>query len=229
MNNVILNVSTGGYIRGAERLRNTLLGIGEFKGDLLFFTDESQINAPKHLENPYAFKTYAFNYAINLGYKKILWLDSSVYAIKQISKAWEIIEQKGFIMQYAGHNCGTWSNDNCLEYFGIDRNQAMEMPMYGNAGLLGLDMEKDICNIFLDKWHKSALDGIFKGSWNNNNNTESNDTRCKGHRHDMSAGSIIANQLGMNNEFLSTLEILQYASPEEAPINESIIFKAQGI
>ena len=43
----------------------------------------------------------------------------------------------------------------------------------------------------------------------------------------MTCGSIIANQLGM--KYHSGNTILQYAAPEDEPINETIVFKAQGI
>jgi len=223
---VILNLATGNYIVGQNRLRQTLSGF--YDGDLLFFTEESQFNSPTHKENPYAFKTYAFQHAINLGYKKILWLDASIYAIKNISPVWEIIEKKGYIMQEAGWNCGQWSNDKSLEYFGIERDYAMKMPMYGNAGLLGLNVEKELPKLFFDRWHKASKDGVFKGAWNNTNNSESNDIRCLGHRHDMSTGSIIANLLGM--DFISSSEIMQYGSaPFESVLNDTICLKAYGI
>lgn len=223
---VILNLATGNYIVGQNRLRQTLSGF--YDGDLLFFTEESQFNSPTHKENPYAFKTYAFQHAINLGYKKILWLDASIYAIKDITPVWDMIENKGYIMQEAGWNCGQWSNDRSLEYFGIEREYAMKMPMYGNAGLLGLNIEKELPKIFFERWHKASQDGIFKGAWNNSNNSESNDIRCLGHRHDMSTGSIIANLLGM--EYIRSTEIMEYGSaPFQKPMNDSIVLKAYGI
>jgi hypothetical protein len=223
---VIINVSTGNYIVGQERLRSTLSGY--YDGDILFFTEENQIDSPTHKENPYAFKTYAFQHALDLGYKKILWLDASIYAIKDISSVWNMIEEKGYIMQYAGWNCGQWSNDRSLEYFGLERDYSMNMPMYGNAGLLGLNFEKELPKLFFEKWHKASQDGIFMGAWNNNDNSESNDVRCLGHRHDMSVGSIIANLLGMS--YINSDEVLQYGSaPFEEPMNDSICLKAYGI
>lgn len=228
MNNLIINVSTSVYAKGCERLRNSLLENG-FNGDLLFFNEEIQVNAPFHVINPYAFKTYTFQYALSLGYTKILWLDASVYAIKNIDRVWEILDDIGYLMQNAGHFIGNWTNDACLQYFGLNREDAMQMYMYGNAGLLGLNFERQICKDFIEQWHQSAIDGVFKGDWNNKNHSESQDDRCFGHRHDMSAGSIIAHKLGMNENFFSTHEILEYAPPHTEPMNDTIIFKAQGM
>ena len=223
---VIINLATGNYIVGQDRLRSTLSGF--YDGDILFFTDESQFSSPTHKENPYAFKTYAFQHALNLGYKKILWLDASIYAIKDITPVWDIIEKNGYIMQEAGWNCGQWSNDKSLEYFGLTRDDAMKMPMYGNAGLLGLDFNKELPKIFFERWHKASQDGIFKGAWSNNAKTESNDILCLGHRHDMSVGSIIANLLDMS--YINSSQIMQYGSaPFEQPMNDSICLKAYGI
>jgi hypothetical protein len=104
----------------------------------------------------------------------------------------------------------------------------MKMPMYGNAGLLGLNFEKELPKIFFERWHKASQDGIFMGAWNNTDNSESDDVRCLGHRHDMSVGSIIANLLGMS--YINSDEVLQYGSaPFQEPINDSICLKAYGI
>lgn len=225
---VIINVSTEKYFLGVKRLKNTLNNF--FDGDFLFYSNENELGAPKHFDNPYAFKTYAFNNALKLGYKKILWLDASVYAVKDITPAWDIIEKTGFLMQHAGWNCGSWSNDNCLNYFNITRDKAMQMPMYGNAGLLGLNFNFDISNIFFEQWHKASIDNVFIGNWSNDKKTESSDERCLGHRHDMVAGSIIANKLKMNCSYVSQDQIMQYGASEEVPLlNETIVLKAQGI
>jgi hypothetical protein len=90
----------------------------------------------------------------------------------------------------------------------------MSIPMYGNAGFLGLDLDVPICQNFFNEWKKSMLDGQFQGSWQN-------------HRHDMTCGSIIANRLGMNLE--SGDEWLHYLPPNQTPRDEKIIFHASGL
>lgn len=203
---------TGNYIRGLARLVESLRN--NFDGDVLAFTNEESIGAPKHTENPYSFKVYAIQKAIDAGYTQILYLDSSVFAIKNVQPVFDVIESEGYIMQEAGHYVGNWCNDATLDYFGITREDANEMLMYGNAGFLGLNMEYGTAAQFYAMWYASMQHGMFKGSWSD-------------HRHDMTCGSIIANKLGMT--YKSGNEWLQYAGVYDAVANDTIIFKAQGV
>lgn len=222
--NAIINVATGRYIHGQSRLAKSIQGMDmDFHG----FTSEQQINAPPHTSNPYSFKTHAFRWAFAQGhYENVLWVDASVWAIKDVAPIFEHIIEHGYIMQHAGHMVGRWTNDRALYHYGIDRDDAMKMPMYGNAGFLGLSIESNTAMDFLNEWHKSSMSGMFRGAWTNKNGSESLDARCDGHRHDMSCGSIIANQLNM--DYQSGDEWLAYASPDDA-VNDSIILKAQGM
>ena len=216
----------GNYWAAQERLVQSLLDVG-YEGAILAFRSEGEVGAPPHISNPYAFKVYCFEKALKAGYKNILYLDSSVYAIRPIDSIFETIEKDGYVMQEAGYMVYDFCNKRTLDYFGLDV-QSAQIPMYGNAGLLGLKLEntgdcycpectKTIGDEFLKLWRGSMLDGMFKGEW----------TGPDRHRHDMTCGSIIANQLGM--KYQPGDEILQYAAPEDPVQNETIIFKAQGI
>jgi len=217
--------SRGNYVKSLARLSESLRN--NFDGDFLAFVGEQSIGAPLHSENPYAFKIYAWYEAIRQGYTHILWLDSSCFAIKNTKPIFDKIDQQGYIMQEAGHVAGTWTNDNALTYFGISRDQAMTMPCYGNAGFLGLKINDPWPNHFFTTWAHSMDAGMFKGNWTNEDHSQSPDERCKGHRHDMSCGSIIANDLGMKYE--SGQSWLQYGGVFDEVLNDSIIIKAQGL
>lgn len=192
----VINFATGYYIKGQQRLQRTLTQFG-YDGDFLPFNDVAQIGAPKHQDNPYAFKIYCFEKALEQGYTKILWLDASIYAIAPIDPVWDMVDKIGYCKQYAGHLAGTWTNDRTLEYFGVTRDEAMKMEMYGNGGFLALDFDNELAAEFYAKWKAAMEAGMFIGQWNNTTQSESQDARCQGHRHDMSCGSIIANQLEM--------------------------------
>lgn len=73
----------------------------------------------------------------------------------------------------------------------------------------------------------SMLSGLFKGQWNNDSKTESEDPRCKGHRHDLVLGSIIANE--MDFQYQNGQNYLQYAAPEDKPHNDTVVFFAAGM
>jgi len=192
------------------------------------FTEESQVGSPLHQDNPYAFKIYAIEEMKKRGYNQVLWVDCSVWAIKSIVPVFDIITKDGYVCQDAGHFVGRWTNDRTLQYFGLSRDEAMQIPMYGNAGFLGLDFDTEIANTFFNQWKQSMLDGMFVGSWTNHNKSESQDERCDGHRHDMSCGSIIRHRLGMKMQ--SGMEYLQYYYDfNPHPHNETVCLFAAGM
>ncbi len=227
MTRAIVSLATrrGNYVKSLNRLEESLR-LDE-NMDFIGFIGEQSVGAPLHINNPYAFKIYAIEQARSRGYDQVLWLDSSVFAIKDTKPVWDKIDATGYIMQSAGFRTGNYCNDFALDYFKVSRDEAMEMFMYGNAGMLGLDFTTEIANHFFEEWKKSMLNGCFKGAWDNVAKTESQDERCWGHRHDMSAGSIIANNLQM--KYQPGDEILDYSAPYKQPRNETIIFYAQGM
>lgn len=204
--------SRGNYYKALDRLENSLHG--RFDGHFIGYREESSIGAPPHLYNPYAFKIHAFRAALKAGFKKILYLDSSVFAIKDVQPSFDIIERDGYLMQEAGHYIRNWCNEACLKFYRLTREGLGNQLMYGNAGMLGLDFDNYRAKEFFFQWSLGMEAGLFKGEWSN-------------HRHDMTVGSIIANRLGM--KYQSGDQILQYGAPEEVAQNDSIIFKAQGI
>lgn len=172
----IVNFATAQYYPGQMRLAASVPG-----EDILLFNEKDGF--PRHEDNPYAFKIYAIEEAVRQGYDQVLFFDASVYAVKPLQPVWDWLTEKGIFLEEAGHYCGSWSNDRALEYFGITRDQAMKMPMF-SAGYMGLDFRNPISIEFFAEWKEAMLNGIFKGSW-------------KDHRHDMAAGSIIANKRGL--------------------------------
>lgn len=224
----VVSLGTDDYTKARQRLEKSMRNPINWSGDFHLFTEECQVGSPMHQDNPYAFKIYAIEEMKNRGYNQVLWVDCSVWAIKSIVPIFDIISTDGYICQEAGHNVGRWTNDRTLNYFGISRDEAMDIPMYGNAGFLGLDFDTEIANNFFNKWKQSMLDGMFIGEWNNNNQTESQDSRCDGHRHDMSCGSIIRHNLKMKMQ--SGMDYLQYYydfAPN--PHNDTVCLFAAGM
>ena len=126
------------YIDCQKRLEQSALNNEDKSFDFFCFQNESQVQAPPHHDNPYAFKIYAIEKMREMGYKQIVWLDASIVLVDDFSPIWEWIFQKGFFFEEAGHYAGSWCNESTLSYFGLTREQAMTMPMFA-AGYCGFD------------------------------------------------------------------------------------------
>ena len=185
----IVNMATGRFKSGQERLRNSVNNICP-DIPLLTWQHEGDIGSPTHKEAPYAFKIYAIKKAQEQGYDSILWVDASMFMIKRPERVFAEMEGKGFVFQvdgdigkHDGHVLGRWCNDETLKYFDIKREDAQEigLPLMGFCGFSGFsglpNGEK-----FLKLWEMAMKDGMFQGSWDD-------------HRHDMSCGAAIIHQL----------------------------------
>jgi len=173
--------------------------INQYEPDVDFFafTSESQVGAKPHKDVPYGFKTYAVDMLRQKGYDQVLWMDASVWLIKGIGKIWEYISEHGVMCQPAGCWLGNWTNDRCLNHFGISRDEAMQIPMV-LAGFQAFDFSHPITKMYFDQYHHYAKDGtLFRGNWTNELGEESDDTRCRGHRHDQSVASVLFHKLKM--------------------------------
>jgi len=218
--------SRGAYIDRLARLSNSLRE--NFDGEFLSWIGEDSLGCDKHFDNPYSFKIHAFNKAKEMGYTKILWLDSSVFAVNKVQKIFDDVERQGIVCQDAGHLLGNWSSNESLEYFAITRDEAMGMKCIGNAGLLALDFDNPIAVEFFNRWEASMLAGMFKGLWTNTKNVMGEDERIKGHRHDLTCSSAIINLMGKFHLAYQGDEVLMYGGLYDALLNDTIIFKAQG-
>lgn len=164
------------------------------EADVFVFRDHREIGAPPHTQSPYSFKPYAVDHVRNMGYRYVIWCDSVVRLRKEIDNVLEKISHVGVYLQADGWMVGTWANDRALSYFGVTRDEAMEIEnIY--ACIMGFDFQSPIAVEFLTRWKRASDDGIFIGNWKNDFKTESQDERCRGHRHDQTCAELISYQL----------------------------------
>lgn len=176
----IVNIACGSwYPKGQRRLRDSLIAAGD-KTERIFL---KRFPGKTHAQQPYGFKCDAFREAQRRGYEQVLWLDASCWFKRDLTPAWEQIESDGYLLGLEGWKVGEWCSPEVLEMAGYTREQAMEIDLM-LGGIIGLDLSSPIGNRFLDRWEHARDQGWFNGSWRN-------------HRHDMTAGSFIAYELGM--------------------------------
>jgi hypothetical protein len=178
---------------------------------MLMVDDYTSINSPTHQESPYQFKIHAIESALDLD-DIVLWMDASMYVAGDLSRIERIIQEDGYFMEEAGHWVGSWTNKFTRRYFGLTAEESAVpggLFMF-SAGLIGLNKNSQLAMDFLYQWKNSALAGCFRGDWVD-------------HRHDMTAGSIIAQRLGM--KYQRGGSHLSYIGPGYSrPEDESVIY-----
>lgn len=163
--------------------------------DIIVFTSCAEIGSPSHKDSPYAFKYYSILEAHRRGYQIVIWCDSCLTLQRTIFPWIESIKEVGVYLQHdVSWSCGMWANDTALSYFGISRDKAMTIPSV-YACTMAFDFRHSRTSQFLARW-KNAMDaGCFQGRWTNKDCTESQDPRCRGHRHDQTCAELVAHEL----------------------------------
>lgn len=178
---IIVNFSDGPYKRGQQRLKQSLTGY-----KCLMLDSYTAIGSPTHQQSPYEFKYWAIQSAFQYD-DVVMWLDSSVWRVGDLTKLQDLILNQGYWLEEAGHWVGSWCNQHTREYFNLTEEEGKAPGGFRmfSAGYIGFHKHSPIAQDFLSQWLASARAGCFKGSHSN-------------HRHDQTAGSIIAQRMGLN-------------------------------
>jgi hypothetical protein len=215
----IVNAAIGSwYPKGQERLVNSLIYHG-FNGEILPW--QNWPNSNYDMSCNYNVKAAAFEQAIQMGFTHILWLDASVWCIKDPNPIFDIINEKGYYFWANGYNCAQECSDICLHYFEVSRDEAEKMPVVSTS-MFGVNITNPIGKEFIERFIQSAKDRVFHGSRFHDN--QSSDPRFLWHRQDQSAASIIANKLGC--EIHKPGDLSSYYEPQ---MPESVIFTMRGM
>lgn len=212
-------VGGGWYPEGQKRLIRSLYYHGS-TADILAYQDEWPSDG-YNTECPYNIKASVLEKAIELGYKRILWLDSSVWCVQYPMGLWDIINHEGYYFWRSGYNCAQVCSDKCLEYFGVDRDTA-EKYQDCSTSMFGLNMDNPEAQEFARRWIQSAKDGQFEGSRFHDNQSE--DPRFIAHRQDQSCASMIIGQMGLKMHLPNV-----YSAVYQPDLPSSVIYVMKGI
>lgn len=143
-----------------QRLGESLKRVG-FDGDYLYWDESLPSGCPNQFDAPFAFKSYCFIKAKELGYEQVLWIDAPCVAIRNLAPVFRSIEQHGYVFfnNNYGQMMGQWSSDDALAMNNISREEALAMPEIP-CSVLGLNLRSDLASNFLDGWHQIMTDGI---------------------------------------------------------------------
>jgi hypothetical protein len=181
MKRAVVSFANNQYLSKLERLKESLKG--KTDADIITFTEYEQIGCKPHSEIPYQFKPYAIQAAINMGYDSILWCDSPIVAIKDVSPVFEYIEKHGYVFfNNVGHPLGKWSHDKALSYYGKTREEAMNIKQTMQC-CFGLNMNDDNAKRFFDEYI-GVSENLYPGLWGNS-------------RHDQMVASFVIDKMGL--------------------------------
>ncbi len=217
----IVNAWVGGgwYPKGQERLARSLIFHGS-TADPLFFQGGWPVGGYNE-DCYYNIKASCIEKAIELGYKRILWLDCSVWAVSDPMAMWDVINDDGYFLWKSGFNCAQVCSDRCLEYFGVTRDEA-ELMDDCSTSIFGVNMDNPTGRQFIEMWIQSAKDGIFESS-RHRDERDSKDQRFLFARQDQMCASVIAGKLGMKMH--NPNELTAYYHPD----NTDLVFQMRGI
>ena len=207
---VVSFANTPFYQEKMKRLQESVEAQGvEFIG----YTSFDQVGCKPHSEVPYQFKPYAIQKAIEEGVTTLLWCDSPIVAVGDLTPVFEYIEANGYMFfNNYGHPLGNWTNDKCLEYYGKTREEAMNIKQI-MACCMGFLLSEQSINVYsMLREYRTSSDKLYPGSWAD-------------HRHDQTVMSFLIDRYGLDIlEGHKTFFIYEHFKqvPEFQPIADSV-------
>lgn len=209
MKRTIVNCAIGGHYRALQPRLQAACETHCPEAKLMFWQDYPTGCQP-HPQQQYGFKIHAIQAAIDSGAERVLWIDCTFIPTASIEPLWDVVETEGWYAPKQGDSkLGTWATDTALEIYGINRDEAMQVPMVF-SGLVGLNLTPgNVGSEVLRRWRDLYQRGAFNGPhrnipgepvqlWGNKLSGHcSNDPRCEGHRHDEAALSFVLHSLGL--------------------------------
>lgn len=195
MNPVVLNVSTGGYVFGQDRLEAAVRDQGyEFLG----WRDTMPPGSPSHHDIQYAFKSWSLKEAAKRGHTLLLWADASIMPVSSMAPLWAKIEADGYWLSKNGWSNAQWTADSAYADLGVTIEENRQIP-HVVATTFGLNLAHPKGKAIFDEYFRLAQTGAFRGPWKNGpaNRFSRRTGPCGppdvlGHRHDQTALSVVA-------------------------------------
>jgi hypothetical protein len=130
----------------------------------------------QHADMPYQFKPFAIQEAIESGYTRVLWCDSTIRLMANPEPLWEQCATNGILAwDNEGHPLDKWIAPHAAEAIGIDPKGVKQIM----ACCIMFDFSHPITQVVFDEWIECSRNGSFLSKGFNN------------HRHDQACLSAI--------------------------------------
>jgi hypothetical protein len=214
MSRCIVNVATGAYVRGQQRLFESEHAAGAL---FLGWRDCMPSESPGFHDVPYAFKAWALKAALDAEHDTVMWCDASIVPIRDLTPLWEHIEEHGYWICRNGWDNAFWTADSAYSDLPVTREENWKIP-HVVATAFGLRLSHPIGWRIFEEYLRLSQTRAFCGPWWNRNYTAPDgsrpyaryqanshgrrwcepcgDAKVAGHRHDQTALSAIAWRAG---------------------------------
>lgn len=133
-----------------------------------------------HSTRPYQFKPMMIREAYEMGYRQVLWMDSTCRVMKDPSPLWPLVKKRGILAwDNLGHPLTNWINQRALDNMGVDRGSIASAKQI-MACCIMFDFTNPVAVKILNDWCRRSDDGTF-----------SDDKQGSPHRHDQAVLSLL--------------------------------------
>lgn len=216
------------YPQGQKRLIRSLIHHG-FPGDILtqeiLMHDGSIKSRYFNPENPYTIKAAMLYEAMSLGYETILWLDCSIWAIKDITEFFAIINNSGAFVMESGYTARQTTNDFSRRYYGKTAEQLSRINELWSC-IFGFDITNPIAKRFAEEFLTSMAAGVFNGS--RHHDGQSQDPEFLFHRQDQTALTLSLDKVDVSKE-IKPYQPWEFMQQDEKQITNNTYFLMRGM
>lgn len=111
-------------------------------------------------ESLYGFKPHAIQKAIDLGYKKVIWLDPSVLPVTPIQVLIDRLDQHPLMVISGNFDVVRMTSQKALDWFGLTENELKDVKHLGGTVYCFNFNDPKIMEVF-NLWKKAEEEGIF--------------------------------------------------------------------
>lgn len=212
----IVSCGTGwNYGAGVDRLESSLKYHG-YLGDTMFWKTLPD-GCPEPVgDGQYNFKVYAIQAAIEAGYKVILWLDASLYAIRDVMPIFDYIIDNGLFFFRTGYPLSATATDKLLHFAQEEREDLIDVPEHA-TGAVGINLNHSAGEAFWAEWRIYMKAGMFGGN-RVRDRSDSTHPLFFFSRQDQSSASMILHKMGITEIGHEKRWISYYPHQEETTI-----------
>ena len=146
------------YLQWIRRLEKGIKRV-RYTGDILFrqggWPNLAEGDLPL-IFKPYAFKIAMMREAKRLGYRFVLWVDSSMIPIASFEPLFTHLEEKQFVFHTSPRTFSYFCTSEFVKALGVTKEEEESVKLC-RTGVFGVDLAHPLAREFLDLWYQYTL------------------------------------------------------------------------